>query len=71
MPMHNLEVAGRWGGGGVTRSVMGDVHKHIFPSTLFTDEGSEGLSSFEPQIYLFWHQWVLLTKRPASKSEKV
>ena len=62
---------GKEGGGGVTRSLMGDVHKHIFPSTLFTDEGSEGLSSFEPQIYLFWHQWVLLTKRPASKSEKV
>ena len=37
MPMHNLEVAGRRG---ATRSVMGDVHKHIFPSTLFTDEGS-------------------------------
>ena len=30
------------GGGGLqTRSVMGDVHEHIFPSTLFTDEGSE------------------------------
>ena len=24
-----------------TRSVMGEVHKHIFPSTLSTDEGSE------------------------------
>ena len=32
MPMHTLEVAGRrgGGGGGATRSVMGDVHKHIF-----------------------------------------
>ena len=32
---------GDGGEGGGTRSVMGDVHKHIFPSTLFTDEGSE------------------------------
>ena len=24
-----------------TRSVTGEVHKHIFPSTLSTDEGSE------------------------------
>ena len=39
MPMHNLEVGG--GGGVQARSVMGDVHKHIFPSTLFTNEGSE------------------------------
>ena len=29
------------GGGVQTRSVMGDVNEHIFPSTLFTDEGSE------------------------------
>ena len=45
MPMHNL-VRGREGGGGggawvQTRSVMGKMHKHIFPSTLSTDEGSE------------------------------
>ena len=40
MPMHNLEMAG--GEGWVqTRSVMGDVNEHIFPSTLFTDEASE------------------------------
>ena len=44
MPMHNL-VRGREGGGGgawvQTRSIMGKMHKHIFPSTLSTDKGSE------------------------------
>ena len=29
---------------------MGDVHKHIFPSTLSTDEGSE--DSFKAQAHL-------------------
>ena len=45
MPKHNLEVGGGWGVGGggwvQTRSVMGDVQEHIFPSTLSTDEASE------------------------------
>ena len=51
MLMHNLVRGGEGGGGGwvQTRSVMGDVHKHICPSTLSTDEGSE--DSFKPQIY--------------------
>ena len=32
----------RWGGAWVqTRSVIGEVHKHIFPSTLSTGKGSE------------------------------
>ena len=46
MPMHNLVRGGEGGGGGggawvQTRSVVGDVHKHIFPSTLSSDEGSK------------------------------
>ena len=41
VPMHNL-VGGGGGGAWVqTRSVIGEVHKHIFPSTLSTGKGSE------------------------------
>ena len=40
MPKQNLEV-GEGVGGVQTRSVMGDVQEHIFPSTLSTDEASE------------------------------
>jgi len=45
MPVHNLVRGGKGGGGAwvQTRSVMGDVHKHIFPLTLSTDEVSEDI----------------------------